>query len=431
MEKPPLAIFANEIVVRALLSISARHLVVALFFLNSVTTVQAQPLSFEAAILRAMSDSPEVAAKEIQVEATRSAAIPAGALPDPKLFLGLDNYPVTGPNQGSFRDEMTMVTAGVMQELPNGGKRKARIARAQAELGVATAEVAAHHRDIARSAGLAWLNLYYAERRIASLEALAAENILLSETVAPRIASGAATPAEAVSAPLQEASLADRRTALRTEAAKARAELRRWLGATADEPLAESAPSFVVNPVALRTSLDAHPALRVYESMLARASAETREAEAAKRPDLGLQAGVHQRAPRFGWMVSAQVTIDLPLFASTRQNPLIAAKALEANRIRVERDGVHRRLVAELESALADYDAAKEEFERTQQTMLPLVRQRVELQTASYRAGTIGFDPVLAARRERIETELTAVEREGSMAKAAAHLMLYFGSEIR
>jgi len=430
VEKPPLAIFANAIAVRALLNISARYFIVALFFVSFVTIARAEPLSFEAAIRQAMSDSPEVTAKEIQVEATRSAAIPAGALPDPKLFVGLDNYPVTGPNRGSFRDEMTMVTAGVMQELPNGDKRRARIARAQAEIGVATAEVAAHHREIGLAAALSWLDVFYAERRIAALEGLEAENRLLADTVALRIASGSVTPAEAVAAPLQEASLADRRTALNAEAARARAEMRRWIGAAADEPLAQTVPNFVVDPGTLRMSLDAHPALRVYESTLARASAETREAEAAKRPDLALQAGVHQRAPQFGWMVSAQVTIDLPLFASTRQDPLIAAKVAEANRIRVGRDATRRRLAAELESGLANYAAVQEGLERIRETTLPLVRQKVELQTASYRAGTAGFDVVLTSRRERVETELTAIEREAETAKAAARLTLNFGSDI-
>jgi hypothetical protein len=37
---------------------------------------------------------------------------------------------------------------------------------------------------------------------------------------------------------------------------------------------------------------------------------------------------------------------------------------------------------------------------------------------------------VLAARREREETELMAIEREAEMAKAAARLALNFGSTI-
>src|SRR2546423_8703809 len=107
-----------------------------------------------------MTESPEVAAKESTVESARSAAIPAGALPDPKLFFGADNYPVTGPNAGTFHDEMTMLSAGVMQEFPNGEKRRARVARAQAEVGVASFEVLAHHRELAAAAAQAWLDLY-------------------------------------------------------------------------------------------------------------------------------------------------------------------------------------------------------------------------------------------------------------------------------
>ena len=323
-----------------------------------------------------------------------------------------------------------MLTAGLMQELPNQGKRRARISRAQAEIGVATTEVAAQRRDLAVGAAIAWLDLFYAERRVDLLKSLEAENRLLTQTVASRIVGGTATPAEAVAAPLQEASIADRRTALNAEAMRARAEMRRWIGSVADEPLAESAPGFMVDPAMLRANIEVHPILRVYESTLARADAEIREAEAAKRPDLALQAGVHRREPQFGWMVSAQVTIDLPLFTATRQNPLIAAKAAEANRIRVERDGVHRRLVSEFESGLATYTAAKEALERIRGTTLPLVRQKVELEVASYSAGTRTLDTVLVARREREEMELTAIEREADLATAAARLTLNFGSDL-
>lgn len=429
VNQPPVIKLVNAVAIRAPLK-AAMCVLGGMFFMASLTAARAQPLTFETAIQRAMLESPEVTAREIQVEATRSAAIPAGELPDPKLFVGLDNYPVSGPNAGSLREEMTMITAGVMQELPNGGKRSARIARAQAVIGEARAEVDAHHREVAVGAGMAWLDVFYAERRTAALGDLAAENRLLADTVAPRIAGGSATAAEAVAVPLLDAALADRRTALSAEAMRARAELRRWIGAGADAPLVSNAPSFTVNPSMLRANLEAHPALRMYESSLARAGADIREAEAAKRPDLALQAGVHRREPQFGWMVSAQVTIDLPLFTSTRQDPLIAAKVAEANRIRAERDGAHRRLLAELESAIATYMAATEAAERIRATTLPLVRQKVELEIASYRAGVRPLDTVLAARREREETELMAIEREAEMAKAAARLTLNFGSTI-
>ena len=394
----------------------------ALLLSTGAHPAAAQGLTFEQAIHTAMTDSPEVGARESQVAASKSAAIPAGALPDPKLFMGVDNYPVSGPNGGTLHDEMTQLTAGVMQEFPNGEKRRARVARAQAEIGVASAELVNHHRELALAAGLAWLDLFYAQKRVDALDSLAAENRLLAQTLAPRIATGGATAAEAVAPKLQDALLEDRRTMLKADVAKARAELRRWIGAAADQPVAKDAPDLAVDPGALRGTLDRHPAMLVYQSNIARADAETREAEAEKHSDWGVEGAVHRREPEFGWMVSARVTLSLPLFAATRQDPLIAAKGAEANRMRLERDATYRRLLAELDSELADYDAAKESAERIRKTTLPLERQKVELQTASYRAGTAPIDALLSARRERVETELTAIERDAAVAKAAAKL---------
>ena len=393
-------------------------------------SAQAQVLSFEAAVRQAMQSSPDVAAREYQVRAAQSAAVPAGALPDPKLFAGIDNFPVSGPNAWGFGEEMTMLTLGVMQDIPNGGKRRARVERAQAEIGAARSEIAAQHLDVALAAALAWLDLFYVERQVGALADLEAENRLLQDTVAPLIASGAAQPAEAVAPELAQAALADRRSALDADAAKAKAELLRWTGLAVDTPLPESAPVFVIDPEALRAGLETHPALRAYEAAIARAAAETREAEAAKWPDLGIQGAVHHRDPQFGWMVSAQVTFDLPLFASTRQDPLIAAKALQTSRVRLERDAVHRRLTAELQGAMADYTFAREALQRSREITLPLTGRKVELQMASYRAGTAPLDMVLAARRERLETELAALDREAKMTKAAARLTILFGGVI-
>jgi outer membrane protein, heavy metal efflux system len=402
-----------------------------LMLLGMPASAAAAPVTFYGAIAQAMSESPEVAAKEVQVDAARQAATPAGALPDPKVFVGLDNFPIAGTNAGTFKDEMTMLTLGVMQDIPSRAKRDARVARAHAEIGVAGGQVEMHRRELAVMAALAWLDRYYAERRLAALDTLERENRLLAETVAPRIAGGTLRPADALAPGLETAALANRRAALAAESAKATAELRRWVGEAAAEPLAGDPPAFAVDAADLRAGLDAHPALRLYDPMLARTEAATREAAAAKIPDWSVEGAFHQRDPKYGWMISARVTVDLPLFPSQRQNPLIASKALEANALRLERDGTRRRLAAELDGALATYNSGKEVLERTRDTALPLLRQKVELQIASYRAGTAGLDAVLAARRELAEAELNQIALEAETTKSAARLALYFARNVR
>lgn len=388
---------------------------------------QTAPLTLGAAVDLASAQAPQLQAKALEVEAARATGVPAAALPDPKLFVGVENFPVTGPRaMEPSGSEMTMYTVGIMQEIPNPAKRRARAARAEAEVGVAAADLALEHRQIRTNAALAWVELYFLERRLDALQALEREIRLLDETVPARIASGSAPIAEATAPALAAAALANRRTELRAQAEKARAELARWIGGAARQPLAGAAQNLTPESARLRSDLENHPVLRAYDPAIARAEAEAREARAAKRPDWAVQAAFHGRDPDYGQMVSAMVTVDLPLFTSRRQEPLIQAAVLRAGRLRAEREAARRELASELEKTLAEYSAAAEELKRTEETILPLARQKVELQTASYRARQVPFDVVLDARREEVETELKIVELQSEAAKAAARLTYFF-----
>ncbi|HBM09090.1 MAG TPA: hypothetical protein DD403_13450, partial [Pseudomonas sp.] len=97
-------------------------------------------LTLEQALSLAEQQAPSLAAQTANLHAARSAAIPAGELPDPKLRLGLQNVPIEGDTRWRLDEEaMTMQMVGVMQDVPNRAKRRARIEAAQA--GVALAGV--------------------------------------------------------------------------------------------------------------------------------------------------------------------------------------------------------------------------------------------------------------------------------------------------
>jgi cobalt-zinc-cadmium efflux system outer membrane protein len=126
----------------------------------------AEPLSFDAALEIATRNSPEVAAQTATVAASQSASVSAGAMPDPKLIVGVENLPVTGEERGSLtRDFMTMRKLGFAQEVPNGAKRAARTAEGEATVARAEAERRVTILAVRRDTALAWLNRYYLERR--------------------------------------------------------------------------------------------------------------------------------------------------------------------------------------------------------------------------------------------------------------------------
>ena len=99
--------------------------VAGLTALLSASASPAGPLTYVAALDRAQA-APSLQAAAMSAAAAQSAARAAGALPDPKLGLSLENVPVSGPNAGRFgADEMTMARVGLQQEVPNGARRHA------------------------------------------------------------------------------------------------------------------------------------------------------------------------------------------------------------------------------------------------------------------------------------------------------------------
>jgi outer membrane protein TolC len=117
-----------------------------------------------------------------------------------------------------------------------------------------------------------------------------------------------------------------------------------------------------------------------------------------------------------------QFTFELPIATARRQDPLIAAKQAELTRIEAQREAMLRDHANELENDLADYAALTRQLERAEQASLPLAREKVELQTAGYKAGKGDLSAVLAARRELIDQRLKTIELDAQRAAIAAQL---------
>lgn len=388
----------------------------------------AEPLSFEAALEIATRSSPDIAVQTTSVEAARSAAVAAGRLPDPKLAFGIENLPVTGADQWSLtRDFMTMRKIGVMQELPNRAKRRAQTDAAEANIARVEAERRVSILSVRRDTALAWLNRYYLERRGALFDELTRENQLFAQAIQAQLAAGRGIPADAIVPRQEAAEIDDRRDELAADITRSKAVLKRWVGAAAEDPLLGEPPPLTLDSQHLREHVHEHPDLAVFVPMTQIAQAEVHEAEAAKRPDWGMELAYGRRGSAFSDMVTLQFTLDLPLFAKTRQDPTIQAKRQALTRVESERDAMLRDHTQELEGDLAEYDVVTRQLSRLREVHLQLARQKVDYQFASYRAGKVDLASVLVARRELIDERLKEVELEEKRAEAAARLYYFYG----
>lgn len=392
-------------------------------------TALAEPLGFHEALARAVTQAPSLQARALEVDARQSTATAAGQLPDPKLGIGFENFPVSGPPAGSFvEDSMTMARVGISQDVPNLAKRHARTGRAQADVAAAKAASLSEARRVKVATALAWIDLAYAERRLTAVDAVLARLGSLTSASTSTIASGAARPAQALDIRQAVAALEDRRSEVAADAARARAMLARWTGDPNPE-IARSTPEFAIDPTGLRAAIPLHPDLGTAVARARQAEADVTVARAEKRPDWGFDVAYQQRADRYGDMVSAGVTVSLPLFAKRRQDPMIAASTASAGAALAEQEDMRRALAADLEARLADHVMHHEQWMRARDTLLPLARQKADLETASYSAGRAGLLDVIQTQSMLADSELQTLDREAEVARDATRLVLTYGGE--
>lgn len=393
--------------------------------------VHAAPLTYDQALILARDNAPSLKAKALQVEAASADARAAGALPDPRLAFGLDNFPVSGAPAGRFdADEMTMGRIGLVQDFPSGAKRQARTDRAAAAIGVAQAATLLEARAVRLNAALAWVDLYYAKRRLAVLDDVARVLEPLRGTGPSRVTAGSSRPGQTVEIDQFLAELADRRSDLTAQVAKARAELVRWTG-DPDADVSGDPPPYSVDEDALRAGLGRHPLLLAMDADTRRADADLRLARADKRPDWSLELSYQRRDPAFGDMISVGGTVSLPLFSRDRQDPVIAARSADVSRARLEREAAAQRLLAALEADLADHRMHHDRMMRAHQTLLPLAQKRADLETASYGAGEATLGDALAATIALADVRLDTLDREAEVARDAVRLNLTYGVDAQ
>ena len=301
-------------------------------------------LSFDETTRLAREQAPTLAAQQLALAGVQAARTSAATLPDPRLTVGIENLPISGADRFSLtRDFMTMQRIGVMQEVPNRAKRDARSAGAQARIERERAMLAVAQLAVQREAALAWLGVYFAERRAAQLGELERENRVVQDTLDARIASGKAMPAERTMARQEALALADRRDDAARAVAKARAALRRWVGARADEALDGEPPALTVQAQTVRAGLHRHAEIAPYAAMQAMAQAEASEADAEQRGDWAWELAYSRRGAQFGDMVSFQLSFDLPWQKGQRQQPQLVAKQKEVERVQAEREETIRK----------------------------------------------------------------------------------------
>ncbi len=367
-----------------------------LFFLvlaavgSSIAMADESLLTFDAAISRALERAPQMEMQRAALDSAQALQVSAGRLPDPKVLIGVENIPLSGPDAFSTTsDSMSMTKFGLMQSFPSGSQRQGERARASAEVTLVQAELAATRAAVARQTAVAWLNFAAARETRQRLEALEADLRLGADAARASLRAGRGSAADALEAEAAVAALKSRLLQLRGDEKRAEAQLARWIGADAIAtpgplPSLDSLPTPVET---LRAYAHLHAEIAPLDARISVAEADLDLARAARRPGWGVELTYGKRGPAYDDMGTLEFTVDLPLFPKNRQNPVIDARTADVRRVRAERDAEITMHGAELNQMVISWQQLGEQLHFLENEQLPLARERSLAALGAFRSG--------------------------------------------
>ena len=364
---------------------------------------QTSPKSLEEVLDIARARAPLILSAKARIEEARGRL--AGA------SVRFQQNPVLETNGGPrFSNGATTADLDVSlsQDFELGGRRKARIAGAEAGVDRESATAQDAARRLLRDVAGAFLRALSAQERLqlhTETERIASEFL----KIADRRFQAGDIPVLEVN--LSRTSAARARSELRIAAADfafALGELRVLLGMQPGETLAIRGPlkqerEYQVESLIAQAS--DRPDIRALLAELREADAEARLGQGFKRPDIGF-AGTYQREEGAN-AYQGGFRITLPVFS--RGQELIATGTARASRIRGEIEALRRAIHHEIRSVSDAYRSRVEAAIELEKGALPSLRENEVLARRSYEEGEIGLAELLLIRREILETRTAYV----------------------
>ena len=409
---------------RALAAILRRVGLAALLTFGALQA-HAAPLTLDDALRLAQERSRQLPAQNAAAAAARDMAVAAGQRPDPVLKTGLNSLPVSGPDRFSLvRDNFTMLSVGVSQELTRSGKLRARTSRFEREAEVAEAGRELALANLQRDTAMTWLDRHYQERMRDVLTTQRDEARLQIDAADAGYRGGRGSQADVFAARSSVAQIEDRIAQVDRQITTATTQLTRWVGAAAAETLGSPPALDAVRLRAedLETQLAHHPQIAVMVRQEAMAKADAEVARANKQTDVSVELTYSQRGPSYSNMVSVNLSVPLQWDHKNRQDREFAAKLSVVEQMRAEREEATRAHVAEALAMLQEWRSDRERLTLYDASLLPLAAERTRASIAGYRGGSGPLTAVLEARRGEIDTRIERLRLEMDAARLWAQL---------
>lgn len=320
-------------------------------------------------------------------------------------------------------------SVGVPLEL--GGKRARRVDLANAALARTSADILVQVLDVRRAVRLAYFGLVAAERRVQTTGDLRGFAERARNAARDRFEAGAAPRLEALQAELALAQADNEEEAARGRLAASRVELNTLIGrpAAAAAIAADTFDGGTIPPD-LASAVAASPDVAALDRAIDEAVASERLARAMRTPDPTVSGGLLLDAqPEFmyGWKFGLGVTI--PVF--TRHTAAVQVESARVAQQRARREARVAELTGQAGAAAARAAAARRQYFRYRDEIVPQLVTIESMAEDSYRSGQTGLSAFLQALQAAREVRLRATDAGLEYQTALADLERALGGPIR
>lgn len=368
-----------------------------------------EPLSLAETIQLATQNQPLLQSLDDAAVSSRQAAIAEGQLPDPKVKFGVINLPATTGNAFRYdRDDQTMVNVGISQDVIPLKKREVAANRMLAEADQFQTEQIATARTIERDVALAWLDVFEAQRKSELYQSMIDNMTAERKVQAASLSSGNAKTSDVLRMDTQISTTNEKLIFAKRDERKARAALARWIGKSASRPMSAELPIMTngLSHDAAQAEIEKHPLLQNALQSEKVAQYDVDSAQANLERNWGWEVGYGKRFAGRSDMLSFQVSMDLQLDRANRQDRRTSEKLVLVEKARKQTENRRRELSSELESAMADAEAAEARENEHLTKLIPNAEAKLSIAQAAYQSGKQPLSDVWQARRDVIDIEL-------------------------
>jgi outer membrane protein TolC len=407
-----------------------------LLVLPAVSLQARAELNLDEALRLALAQDPAVAASLARAQAHADDAVADGQLPDPKLKTGILNLPTD--TLDIDQEPMTQLRLGIEQAFPPGATLQHRQRQSEWLASAEQARAAAAAQQLVRDVRDSFLDLYYqvqAEQVIAETRDLFAQLVDITQA---HYAAGRVSQQDVLHASLELSRLDDRATRTRNAADLQRAALAKWVGTAASQPLSQEFPGLPALPPReqLEAGLTRHAVIRAESARLEAQKQAIQVVRQQYKP--GWSAGLEYNK-RFGDnpdggqrsdMVSAMLSVELPLFTANRQDRRLASSIQQAEAVQLARDDRLRELRQMLDTGYANWQRLGERAALYESQLLRESDANAQAALKAYQSGVTEFTALMRARITDLDIQLDLLRIRVDRARAQASLLYLAGEEL-